>query len=649
MAISASFHRNVLLLTQVIQPNNEFKKYFREGMFDKPNTAGFLHISYYLLTVYDSERFKKLIEWPVICKKTEAKYRNNVKDYLTIISAENLDIDFPPILTSHLIHAGGTKFTIIMWKLSEVVIRRYLIRETNNNIAFAPRIGNKGNLAKKFLEETNAKINFNILNQHKNLLEMENTIKYVLQKENERLNKSRAEIFEKEQLITNLPQTAPVHPSIKKCLRDIDNEEATKKWKMHINKCINHIQKRNVILKDIEQLGHKINNIILSNTNDIKMLNTKQKINHLEISELFSPDMQCLLFRLYKDDKLILNNFILLFHFLLIQLKKRLKLNILEDFSEYSLQVEGSCKDIKAAFNIMQTHLIDITKIMLETQDILYQKKIYDHNDTILPMMHNVLIMSSPLIKINTNCNDEENNFQKRLQLTPVEAPHKSLFSRYEHLKQSHVSDGSKLRENLLVSRINFDDVIVNINNDKPSLHMHMLSSKKNFSSFKQAEKYSRLFSTRIKRNMIVAAANTSIMSLSCSSKANSTTIANAIEEIHDISDLNLNKSEVISTKNICNIKVEFATPEKLTIEQEKSEDILEMEDMINDFSNKANAHNIYKTVEIKGDDNNIIVTDQTKQNRRSIGDLVERYKKLLKVSNRTPSPNINNTKCDNK
>lgn len=61
---------------------------------------------------------------------------------------------------------------------------------------------------------------------------------------------------------------------------------------MHINKCINHIQKRNVILKDIEQLGHKINNIILSNTNDIKMLNTKQKINHLEISELFSPDMQ---------------------------------------------------------------------------------------------------------------------------------------------------------------------------------------------------------------------------------------------------------------------------------------------------------------------------------------------------------------------
>lgn len=96
-------------------------------MFDKPNTTGFLHISHYLLSIYDSERFKKLVEWPVICKKTEVKYRIKVKDFLTVISMENPDIGFPNILASHLIHAGGNKFTIIMWKLSEVVVRKYLI------------------------------------------------------------------------------------------------------------------------------------------------------------------------------------------------------------------------------------------------------------------------------------------------------------------------------------------------------------------------------------------------------------------------------------------------------------------------------------------------------------------------------------------
>jgi len=92
-------------------------------MFDKPNIAGFIHVSHYLLTICDAERFKKLIEWPIICKKTEAKYRNDVRDYLNIIASENPNIGFPHILTTYLHHASGTKFTIIMWKLSQLKYR----------------------------------------------------------------------------------------------------------------------------------------------------------------------------------------------------------------------------------------------------------------------------------------------------------------------------------------------------------------------------------------------------------------------------------------------------------------------------------------------------------------------------------------------
>lgn len=98
-------------------------------MFDKPNIAGFIHVSHYLLMIYDAERFKKLVEWPVICKKTEAKYRNDVKEYLNVMSSENPNIGFPHILATYLHHASGTKFTIIMWKLSQLVLRKYLIRE----------------------------------------------------------------------------------------------------------------------------------------------------------------------------------------------------------------------------------------------------------------------------------------------------------------------------------------------------------------------------------------------------------------------------------------------------------------------------------------------------------------------------------------
>jgi len=100
-----------------------------QGMFDKPNTTGFIYVSHYLLTIYDSERFKKLVEWPVICKKTETKYRNNVKDYLNIIALENPDMGFPRVVTTYLHHASGTKFLTIMWKLSQLALKTYIMRD----------------------------------------------------------------------------------------------------------------------------------------------------------------------------------------------------------------------------------------------------------------------------------------------------------------------------------------------------------------------------------------------------------------------------------------------------------------------------------------------------------------------------------------
>lgn len=99
-----------------------------QGIFDKPNIAGFVQVSHYLLMICDAERFRKLIEWPVLCKKTEAKYRNDVKDYLNIIAVENPDMGFPHILATYLHHASGTKFMLIMWKLSQLALKRYLMR-----------------------------------------------------------------------------------------------------------------------------------------------------------------------------------------------------------------------------------------------------------------------------------------------------------------------------------------------------------------------------------------------------------------------------------------------------------------------------------------------------------------------------------------
>lgn len=100
-------------------------------MFDKPNTQGFIHVSYYLLKIYYKDNVKDVkdkLQWPVICKQTETKFRNDVKECLMVISKEHLDVSFPAIFPSHLLLAKGTKFMQIMYKLSLIVLRSHLIR-----------------------------------------------------------------------------------------------------------------------------------------------------------------------------------------------------------------------------------------------------------------------------------------------------------------------------------------------------------------------------------------------------------------------------------------------------------------------------------------------------------------------------------------
>lgn len=113
--------------------------YLKKGMFDKPNTAGFLHVSHYLSAIYDAKLFKRMVRWPILCKTDEATYRIEMKNFLCLLSRDNSDLKFPSILMTHLIQSAGTKFQIIMWKLSQVALRAYIKRKRN-----APECRNKG-------------------------------------------------------------------------------------------------------------------------------------------------------------------------------------------------------------------------------------------------------------------------------------------------------------------------------------------------------------------------------------------------------------------------------------------------------------------------------------------------------------------------
>lgn len=98
-------------------------------MFDRPNVAGFLHVSQYLSVIYDAKLFTQMVKWPLVCKKDEVMYRNELRNFLSVLSQDNPDINFPTILTSHLTQAGGTRFLIIMWKMSQLALRVYIKKQ----------------------------------------------------------------------------------------------------------------------------------------------------------------------------------------------------------------------------------------------------------------------------------------------------------------------------------------------------------------------------------------------------------------------------------------------------------------------------------------------------------------------------------------
>ncbi|XP_076280160.1 uncharacterized protein LOC143208984 [Lasioglossum baleicum] len=623
MAISASFYRNVSLLTELVPPSEEFKQHFREGMFDKPNTAGFLHTSHYLLTIYDSKRFKKLFEWPVTCKKTEAIYRNNVKTFLTVISTENRDIEFPNILVSHLFHASGSKFTIIMWKLSQVVLRKYIVSTSSYNVMFVPQMGIESIVGKKFLKQTYAQTCCNIFDRRQALSEMEETAETFLKAEEQKLNNVKTEIFETERVIKTIASDAPVYSTIKKRLADINDKDVIQIWKASVHKSLCYLQNKNSILENVTELSQRVNDIVFSTSSDIQILdaNQYQRINYLEMVELLPYNMQTLLLQLYTNEKLNLHNFILLFNSILIQLYQRLKLYSLEDLSVYRLQTESSCKDLIEALNIYQMHLSDVKTLTSETREklhhILQRNNIVQIYDNLEVSPTNFLLMSTPPMKFDTSSNIEFDP-HNRLLFTPMGAAHKSLFSRYEHLKQNNSAPRSNFRENLFAARINFDETISIINDDTSTLHVLPVSNKKNMSSSKQAEKYSRLFSRRSKRNNTAAIENV----ISCTNtNANSTAIANT----KDISELDQNMSEM----SMCNKSIEFTNPITIT-KYDEPENTSEVKDVVNMLQRTPNVLNMCETPTKEMTSNKTERTTQTRHKRRSISDLVERYKKLL-------------------
>ncbi|XP_046748954.1 uncharacterized protein LOC124412844 [Diprion similis] len=655
MAVSASFHKNVSLLSELVTPNEAFRRHFREGMFDKPNTTGFIHVSHFLLTIYDSERFRKLVEWPIVCKKSESKYRSDVKDFIGIVATEHPEAGLPSILGTYLLHAGGTKFINVMWKLSQVVLYVYIKRESHSDVLLAPQCGITDEVTKTLLINATSNIHKNIKEMNSRFSETEQRARTFVEDQVNDTKDFQNETFEQRQAISKLAANAIAAPAVKKRLTEIHDTEIMKMWKETQAKQISDLQEMTGILKTVEDLSTEVAELTTSILNDDRILDVSRlpKIDaNNDLHSMLPPESQVLFSRMYTEEKLVLQNLFRIVHVMLSQLRLQLQIHKLQDLTQCQLQVEASTEDAKAMCKLFLVLLDRITNLLAEVHNTLRTR-----NSKYVPECHrfravdSVLFMPSPTICIDTNADSEKVDVLNRLALTPVEGAHKALFSRHKRTEAA-TPQSSKLRANFLVSRINLDDTLSSIVSERstPQKRRFKSVSRMNSMMTKKSDKYFRLFSGQHKMN--ASRANSSILSIPSSPKANSTALMNTISATNSLSEISLDltaKSIFNLSKDIISAVSVMTNPNSLspfkqnkpqvaeTVEKEKLGGNTE-ENVKNNMDSPVLLKRVIKPSlndnEVEVTSNCTSASESSKQRkRRSISDLVERYKLVLQNS----------------
>ncbi|XP_050449503.1 uncharacterized protein LOC126850479 [Cataglyphis hispanica] len=434
--IGSSFYKNVFLLTQMQPPCIEFQGHFRQRMFDKPNAAGFLHVSHYLSIIYDAALFKQMVRWPIFCKRDEVTYRIEMKNFLSILSRDNPDINFPPILISHLIQSGGTKFLIIMWKLSQVALRTYIKREFEGELWNAPCPSPIDHLTTTYFNNVIAKKHNIIIETHKEIYRIHDNTTIFLNSEIEILNAYKSEIFDRKENIEKLALNTSVHQLIQKRLKDVEDKEIINLWKRNILEKMQYICEKNKELNELRKSCNYLCKLVLkiSTNSEILDANNLPKINCNNFL------LQRTINNLYADSSIIsFSTLLTLLYLTFVQMLYHINSADFSDLSPCLLFVQNICQEIKflhMLFIALNTRINSIVRDeQHESQEI---ENTYSNSDIISKLLLTAnykVFLQSPKINFNFSERVDDDCFHEKLCSSlkdgVIKGKHKDLFKRY--------------------------------------------------------------------------------------------------------------------------------------------------------------------------------------------------------------------------
>ncbi|XP_031842518.1 uncharacterized protein LOC116431362 [Nomia melanderi] len=424
MSINLCFYKNVFLLMQAVPPSLECTNRFNKEMFDKPNPSGFIHMSHYLLSIHDSKRFKKAVTWPILSKDDEKQYRLGVKKYLDIIAAENPDIKFPPILMFHIIRAGSKKFLTIMWKLSQISLRAYIMRHYNGKLLLAPESGDTSNITRIYITNINFKRDLDISkHSEETKLDIE-SFEYYMQCKFTDLKNLQADIFSTIENIKKCAQVAPVNKVILKRLVDPKDIEIINMWKTNIHANIEHLNYMNSNLNRSKTLSRKLINIFSSLHTDAIVCdaNNFSKINTEDIDN-----------GLYINGCLVIYSLILKLDEILKEIECHLKLSNLSNLSNCEITINEYNKIMRSMEETFQKFILEITSSTSTLQNSLQERSanFSVEKDSFYFLCRKVLF-PSPQFQFHFDESIIEKDLINELYVSPKKGKYKYLFKRYQ-------------------------------------------------------------------------------------------------------------------------------------------------------------------------------------------------------------------------
>ncbi|KAG8035094.1 hypothetical protein G9C98_001584 [Cotesia typhae] len=308
--------RMLKTLNRIHPMSKDLEKLVNPTMFEQPNTTGFILLSQYLLSTYDQERFEQTIQWPLLNKTEEGRYRAQVKSFIATVFEENDDFTMSSIQASHLHTARGEHFINLMVDLTLIVLRKVCERQTGKKGLRYPKQWDP--LTEALFTNITAKMQQDVIEKTERYEDIEKRAVERMKETSERITNYNEKIFKLKPELSEIVAKSDVNEDLKKRLVDMKDKEAIKEMAQDTYSKIEELRKKVDEQDELMKYAEEVNALVKSVCSQDRVILDGSKLPTVDVEKLseypLDPEARVLVQKMYNEDGLlVLRNWLVIF------------------------------------------------------------------------------------------------------------------------------------------------------------------------------------------------------------------------------------------------------------------------------------------------------------------------------------------------